>query len=275
MTSTTSSKIKFLGPFVSSAQTVEFMLQISDGKTTQSKSVPVVILPYKPELETAEILNINASEFQPPYYPYNILDGDIGTKWSANGDDQWIIMELKELFNVQHVKIVFQPGHKQTNYFDVLGSVDNSTWEPILTKSASCGFSGELQVFDFPPSKAFVEYKFIKLVGHSNSGDSWNHISEFRLFGFKHRNQTSYNDQAVKLYPNPVCERLNIRIDDPSLKPDFIKILNLSGDIVYEDLMNPGITDLSIPINFGRGIYIVQIGSGDLTLFTQKLVVNC
>jgi hypothetical protein len=267
-------KIRFLSPMVSTPQTIEFTLRISDGKTTQSKAVPVKIIPYKPELEFAEVINIEASSFQPPYYPYNILDGNIGTMWSANGDEQWLLMEMKELFSVQHVKIAFKPGQKVETWFDIFGSEDKLTWEPILIKSASCGFSGDLHVFDFPVSKAESEFRYIKLVGHSNSSDSWNHISEFKVFGFRHRNSLSYEEQPVKLYPNPARESFNIRIEDATMKPDFIRILNLTGKVVLEEKLDPEITDLEIPISFRDGIYIVQMGSGNLTLFTQKLVVN-
>jgi hypothetical protein len=274
VSSTSTAKVKFLSPVVSSPQTIEFTLKISDGKTTQSKTIPVKILPYKPELEFAEILNIEASSYQSPYYPYNILDGNIGTMWSANGNDQWLIMELKDLFNIQHVKIAFQPGQKKTSYFDIFGSQDRETWEPILIKSASCGFSGDLHVFDFPESKSSMEFRYIKLIGHSNSADTWNYISEFKIFGYKFRNPGSYEKQAVKLYPNPADVLVNVRIDDSTLKPDFIRIVNLTGKVVYEDKIDPEIRDFQVPVDFKQGIYIVQLGSGELTFFAQKLVVN-
>jgi hypothetical protein len=274
VSSASGSKIRFLSPVVNTSQKIEFTLQVSDGKTTQSKTIPITIIPYKTELEYSDVINIEASSFQPPYYPYNILDGNIGTMWSANGDEQWLIMELKELFSIQHVKIAFQPGQKTESYFDVFGSEDKVTWEPILTKSASCGFSGDLQVFDFPASKSLVEYKYIKLVGHSNSADSWNHISEFKVFGYRHRNPGSYEEQPVKMYPNPARESVNIRIDDSTLKLNFIRVVTLTGKVVFEKKVEPEIKDFQIPITFRQGIYIVQMGSGDLTVFTQKLVVN-
>jgi hypothetical protein len=274
VSSTSSATVKFLSPVVGTPQTVEFTLKVSDGKTTQSKTIPVEILPYKPELEFAEIQNIEASSYQSPYYPYNILDGNIGTMWSANGDEQWLIMELKDLFNVQHVKIAFQPGQKKTSYFDILGSSDRETWEPILSKSASCGFSGDLHVFNFPESKASLEFRYIKLIGHSNSTDTWNYISEFKIFGYKYRNPGSYEEQPVKLYPNPANVLVNVRIDDTTLKPDFIRIVNLTGKVVYEDELDPEIRDFQIPLDIKKGIYIVQLGSGELTFFAQKLVVN-
>ncbi|MDP4223173.1 MAG: discoidin domain-containing protein [Bacteroidota bacterium] len=271
VSSVNGSKIQFLSPVVSSPKKVEFVLTLSDGKTTQSKTVPLEIIPYKPDLEIAGIKNIEASSYQPPYYPYNILDGNIGTLWAAEGDNQWLVLELKEPFNIQHLKIAFQPGHKKESYFDILGSNDKVTWDPVLTKTASCGFSGDLQVFKFPESKAAQGYKYVKLVGHSNSADSWNYISEFRIFGYRY---IEYYDLPVKLYPNPAHEFVNIHIDEMSLKPDFIRILNLAGKIMYQDKMDPDIKEIQIPLNLKQGIYIVQIGSGDLTLFTQKLVVN-
>ncbi len=68
--------------------------------------------------------------------------------------------------------------------------------------------------------------------------------------------------------------QFNIRIDDSTLGINFIRIITLTGKVVFEDKMDPEIKDLKIPITFRQGIYIVQMGSGDLTMFTQKLVVN-
>jgi len=274
ISTTSGSVIEYLGPIVSSSTTVEFTLRISDGKTTQSKVIPIEILPYKPELEVAEVANIEASSFHAPNYPYNIIDGNIGTMWSANGDNQWLIIELKHPFSVQHVKIAFQPGQRKESFFDVFGSVDNETWEPILTKSASCAFSGDLQVFEFPPSKTVREFNYIKLVGRCNSTDTWNYISELKIFGSRYRYNLAYEKLPVKIYPNPAQEYVTIRIDESSLMPDFIQLTDLSGIIIERVEVNPDIREFTIPFNLKPGIYIVQLGSGEITLFTQKLIVG-
>jgi hypothetical protein len=131
-----------------------------------------------------------------------------------------------------------------------------------------------MQVFEFPPSKSEKEYKFIKLVGQGNSLDSWNFISEFRILGFRHKNPTSYEDLIVKIYPNPACEKVNVIIDEPAFNPDFIKIVSLAGKILYSDKVDPDVRQLQIPIDFRQGVYLVQMGTGSLTMFTQKLVVT-
>ena len=189
VSATNSSVIEFLAPIVETKQIYDFTLTISDGKTTQSKTVPVQVLPYQPGLETAEVIAVEAVDFQTPYLPNNAVDGNIGTMWSAIGNDQWIILELKELFTIHHVSVAFQPGQKKESYFDVLGSNDKENWEPVLSKSRSCNFSGDMQVFEFPPSKSEEEYRYIKLIGQGNSLDDWNFISEFRILDTSIKNQ--------------------------------------------------------------------------------------
>jgi uncharacterized repeat protein (TIGR02059 family) len=274
VSATNSSVIEFLAPIVDIKQTYEFTLTVSDGKAAQSKTIPVEILPYKPGLETAEVISIEAGDYQTPYLPYNAIDGNIGTMWSAIGGDQWIILELKGYFNIQHIKVAFQPGQKKESYFDVLGSNDKENWEPILTKSKSCAFSGDLQVFEFPPSKTEKEFRYVKLVGQGNSLDSWNYISELRIFGYKHKNPSNYEDLIVKIYPNPAREMVNILIDEPTFNPDFIKIVSLTGKVLYNGKVDPGIRQLQVPVDFSQGVYIVQMGIGEMTVFTQKLVVS-
>jgi uncharacterized repeat protein (TIGR02059 family) len=273
VSSTTSPVIRFLGPVVDSPQSYNFKLNVSDGKSTRSQTVSVEIIPYKPELETADVTKIEASEFQPPYSPYNIIDGNIGTMWSANGDNQWLIMDLKESFTIQHVMLAFLPEQGWASYFDIYGSEDGEIWEPVLIKASSCDFSGDLQVFDFPASKAAKEFNFIKLVGHTNSSNNWNYISEFKIFGYRHHNPISFEEQPVKLFPNPANDFVNIRIDDLTMRADFIKIINMSGTVVFKDKMDPGTLDYQFLLNLKQGIYIIQIGTGDLTLFTQKLII--
>jgi len=271
---TNSPIIQFLAPVTDVSQTYEFTLTVSDGKTTQSKTIPVEILPYQPELVAAGVKSIEASGFQSPFLPSNVLDGDVGTVWSADGIDQWIVLELKEAFSIQHIKIAFQPGQKKEFYFDIYGSTDNITWEPILIKSKSCAFSGNLQVFEFPETKTAQEFTYIKLVGQGNSADTWNHIAEIRIFGYKHRNSAEWDAQIVKVYPNPAHELVNILIEEQTFMPDFIKIVSLAGKVLLQDKIGADVRQFQIPLSLMKGIYIIQMGIGEITMFTQKLIVN-
>lgn len=273
VSSTSGSIMQYLAPVVSTNQTLNFTVTVSDGKTSQSKTVPVQILPYHPELNKAEVVSVEASNFNSPNLPDNILDGNKGTMWSASGTDQWLILEIKTPFKIQHVKLAFQPGQKRESYFDIYGSNDKEKWELILSDSKSCAFSGDLQVFDFPVSKIERGFKFIKLAGLGNSADTWNYISEFNIFGYEHKKTSDYEDQIVKIYPNPARELVNVLIDEPTFFPDFIKILSLTGNIIYDNIVDPGVRQFQIPTDFNEGIYVLQMGTGEITMFTQKLIV--
>jgi hypothetical protein len=274
VSSTTSSKIQYLSPIVDATQKVEFIVNVSDGKSTQLKTIPVDILPYEPGLDVAEVVKVEASGYLAPNYPYNIIDRNIGTVWAVDGDNQWLLLELKEPFSIQHVKLAFQPGKKKESYFDILGSEDMVIWEPILTKSNSCAFSGDLQVFDFPPSKTGIEFKYIKLIGHCNSLDTWNYISEFMIFGYKHKNPSTYEEQPVKIYPNPAQDFFNVKIEESSVVHDFIRIISLTGKILFQEKIDPAVNEFQVPINLLKGIYLIQLGSGYITGFSQKLVIE-
>jgi uncharacterized repeat protein (TIGR02059 family) len=266
--------IEFLAPFVEANQTFEFALTVSDGKNPQTKTVSVTIIPYEPELEKADVISVEAASYQSPYNPSNILDGNVGTMWSVNGNDQWIVLELDGTYSIQHIELAFQPGQKKEFYFDIYGSNDKENWEPVLSKSRSCAFSGNLQVFDFPSSKTEREFRYVKLVGQGNSTDTWNYVAEFRIFGNRHKNPVDYEEQIVKIYPNPAHELVNILIDESTFMPDFIKIVSLTGKIFFDSKVDPEIKQFQIPIDFKQGIYIVQMGIGSLTVFTQKLIVT-
>lgn len=274
VSSTTGSAIKYLSPIVNSIQTVEFKLQISDGKTTQSMVIPIKILPYEQDLEVAEISDIEASSYQTPYYPHNIVDGNIGTMWSAYGENQWLIIELAQSFWVQHVKLAFYPGQRRESYFEILGSVDKLNWESILIKTASCDFSGDPQVFEFPPSKTGKKFNYVKLVGFGNSDDKWNFFSEIKIFGYYNPNSHSNEKAPVKIYPNPAKEYVTIRVDEPSFAHDFIQLVDLTGIVVFREKINPDLKEYTIPINLKKGIYIIQLIHRNITLFTQKLFVT-
>ena len=194
--------------------------------------------------------------------------------WSASGADQWLIVELKHPFSIQHLKLAFQPGQKMESYFDILGSKDKISWEQILIKSASCAFSGDLQVFEFPLSKTVKEFNYVKLVGLGNVKDSWNYISELKIFGTRQKESPAYELLPVKIYPNPAKELVTIRIDESTLMPDWIKVIDMSGIVCFATEVDPNVREFSIPLNLKKGIYMIQLCSDRLTLFAQKLIIG-
>lgn len=276
VSSTSNSKIQFLAPLVQEATIIEFNLSVSDGESIQTQTVPITIVPYKPELSVANLTKVEASSYENPDYPKNVADNNRETSWSSNGNDQWLIMDLSQPFKIDHLGVTFPSELKGSSYFDIYASTDTINWEPVLLNAASCSFSGDFQVFIFPESRTATEYSYIKLVGHGNSVDSWNNFSEIQIFGRPH-----YEDIHIVIYPNPASQLINIAIKYPNTIPleeailisPSVRIYSTSGILVYEKTLDPGINNVQIPINLKTGVYIVQMLSGKVTVAASKLVV--
>ncbi len=274
VSSTTSPKIQFLAPSVNSSQTIQFQFNVSVGTTVVSKTIPIKILPYKPGLEIAKIKKTGASGSLAPDAPINATDGNALTKWTANGDNQWLCFSLSQPFKIHHLEIAFLSGQKYSSFFDIYASKDSINWQPILLKSTSCNFSGDNQVFVFPEMSTAEEYSYLKYVGHGNSLNSSNIVSEFKVFGSASAILSTAKKPDMVIYPNPVRNMLNISLGEPSRKPDKIRIIDYSGKIMLEEMLDPELKNLQIPVSLKSGLYIVELGSKNVFLFAQSLIVS-
>jgi uncharacterized repeat protein (TIGR02059 family) len=275
ISSTSGSKINFLAPIVSSSKTIQFTLKVSDGLITVTKTASVNILPYKPELANARVSNVDASNYEGTNYPQNVLDGNFNTNWAMSGDNQWLLLELSEPFNISHLDVAFLKGQRYSSSFDIYASGDNQVWEPVLINKTSCNFSGDDQVFVFPAGLTKTEYSFIKFIGHGNSQGDLNNISEFRISGTPVTDPGGGTPQgSVVIYPNPALDYFNISLDEPALYPDTVRLIDLTGKVILVDTFDPGLITVQLPANIKSGIYIVELLSGITTMFAQKLIVK-
>jgi uncharacterized repeat protein (TIGR02059 family) len=270
----TGSKTRFLAPSVNIAQNLEFILYVSDGIVTISKSTLINIKPYKPELNIAQIKKIDAKSYQSGNNPNNVKDGNLSTIWSSVGDNQWLLFSFSAPFNVRHLEIAFFQGQNYSSYFDIYASKDNISWDPVLINASSCNFSGDMQVFDFPASYSDKTYSYLKYIGHGSSLNTLNIISEFKILGIAQQNPNSENAVIkVTIYPNPAIDNINISIDASSIKPDCVKIIDNSGKIHLTKVLNPNINFVQLPINLNSGLYLILFESGNQIISAQKLIV--
>jgi len=268
-------KIEFLAPFVNDSRTISFELKVSDGEAVSTTDFTINVRPYKPELAAASISNVTGSDCMIPDYPVNAIDGNINTKWTSDGDDKWLMFTLDVPFKINNLALAFLQGQNYESYFDILASRDNATWDKILTGEASCKFSGERQVFDIPALYSNTEYLYFKFVGHGNSLNLLNNVSEIKLFGTpqQNSNQSGSKGKNISIYPNPAQSSVNISIDEPLLDLNSIRIITFSGKIVFEDAFVEGTNNVQLPYNLNSGIYLVEFRSGSTILNTQKLII--
>jgi uncharacterized repeat protein (TIGR02059 family) len=272
VSSTSEAIIRFLSPKVNVSKTYTFQLRVSDGLASVTKSVSINVLPYKPKLVRVMISDVQASDFEATNFPQNVIDGDFSSKWAISGDNQWLLLKLKGHYMISHIELAFLKGQNYSSFFDIYASQDNVIWEPVLLNAASCDFSGDAQVFDFPASFAGTEYGYLKLIGHGNSEDNTNIISEFTVFSLIPN--ASGGERDVVIYPNPADDNFYISISEQIFTADTVRIYELSGKIVFEKSYEAGLIHVQLPSYIKSGIYIVELSSGPLTMFAQQLIIQ-
>jgi hypothetical protein len=177
-------------------------------------------------------------------------------------------------FKISYLALAFLQGQNYESYFDILASKDNATWDNILTGEASCKFSGERQVFDIPALYSNTEYLYFKFIGHGSSLSLLNNVSDIKLFGTQQNSNQSDNiENKLSIYPNPAKSFINVLIDKPLFDRNYIRIIDFSGKIVFEDTFVEGINNVQLPYNLNSGLYLVEFRSGNAILGTQKLII--
>jgi hypothetical protein len=111
--------------------------------------------------------------------PANTLDGNLSTRWSAEGDGQWVRYDLGSIVTVDQVQIAFYLGDQRTQAFDVQVSTDDSSWATVFSGQSS-GTTTSLQSFDF----SNVSARYVRIVGHGNSQNDWNSLTEVGVWGW-------------------------------------------------------------------------------------------
>ena len=123
----------------------------------------------------AAIANVKASK-DDGNVPLNVVDRDIGSRWSAEGMGEHLLLELEHEQWINKSSIIFFNGHQRENYFDLEVSKDGINFTPVLKGAESTkGEVNQIETFEFTPVKA----KYVRYIGQGNAMNLWNSIVEF------------------------------------------------------------------------------------------------
>jgi hypothetical protein len=139
---------------------------------------------------TATPTPVTAGEITPPAsgvtasandgnLPGNSVDNNLATRWSADGDGQWLRFDLGGTYTVAYVKIAVYTGNTRQARFDLQVSSNGTTWTNVLTNATSSGTTTQEQTFDF----ADVSARYVRYLGHGNTVNAWNSLNEVSIFG--------------------------------------------------------------------------------------------
>lgn len=138
-------------------------------------AVQVVEPMPEPAGKLAAIRDVTASE-DDGNAPANAVDRDPASRWSAEGDGQYLVLELAKSQPIGGVSILFYNGHQRSSTFDVEVSEDGVHYAKALVGAASGKPNpNAAERFDFA---APVKAKYVKFVGYGNELNGWNSIVE-------------------------------------------------------------------------------------------------
>jgi hypothetical protein len=92
--------------------------------------------------------------------------------------------------------------------------------------------------------------------------------------GWAKTNTKVSSNQDLLIYPNPVSTHFFIKTDIPIQSPNFIKIYNLQGKLVYQEPIFPSNSDIykiDLP-KLPNGIYVITVNTGK-QLYQNKLII--
>jgi hypothetical protein len=194
--------------------------------------------------------------------PANVLDGDLNTRWSANGDGQWIQLCLGDTVSVSGVQIAFYNGNNRTSTFDIQTSNNGSSWSNAATGRVSSGTSLNLETFTFTARQA----KYVRILGHGNSVNAWNSYTEVKVQrGSSSRvmKNSVAGEMTLGVSPNPFGEQANIQFTLPDGGKTYLAVYDMSGKVVAV-LVDANMAAGRYAVDFksdhvSGGVYVVRL----------------
>lgn len=129
------------------------------------------------EREDNEIKSAYASAEPQPENPASAaIDGNLNTRWSAEGAGYFITFDLGRERDISKMYTAWFSGNTRTTKFDVELSVDGETWIKQFSGSSS-GSTSDFEEVPHVSGKA----RYVKLTGYGNSSNGWNSLSEVKF----------------------------------------------------------------------------------------------
>jgi hypothetical protein len=120
--------------------------------------------------------------------PAHVIDNSIDTRWSQDGLEQWINLELDTVRLVTAVDLAFYQGTVRFSYFDIQVSLDGHDFTTVLEGCSTSVLTNDLVRYNLPEVMP-ARHVCIVCNGNSQGGANWNSITEARVVGDKFREE--------------------------------------------------------------------------------------
>ncbi|WP_273126967.1 CBM96 family carbohydrate-binding protein [Bacillus weihaiensis] len=174
--------------------------------------LPVVSTVSANEATKLDIKSVDASGHD-GNFPENTLDDNLETRWSAQGEGQWISYNLGTPQKVGYLGIAFSKGDSRQSSISIEMSNDGEAWKEVYSQSQSSGTTLGMEVFDIEDT----EGQYVRIVGYGNSSNDWNSVTVVQIYA-------PLDDGSTPLYelvPPKEEEREDVTYTEPGLiNPD-------------------------------------------------------
>jgi len=124
------------------------------------------------------VSSVTASGNEVGNVPSNVLDNNLGTRWSSQGLGQFLTADLGSLKNICSVDIAFYAGNARVYHFVISTSTDGTTFTKKFSGDSS-GTTLNQEKFAIPATDA----RYVRITFNGNTVNDWAHITELDVFG--------------------------------------------------------------------------------------------
>jgi uncharacterized protein YxeA len=110
--------------------------------------------------------------------PQNVLDNNLGTRWSSNGIGQFITADLGSTQNICSVDIAWYNGNARQYHFVIATSTDGTTFTNKFSGDSS-GTTLNSEKYIIPATDA----RYVRVTVNGNTANTWASITELDIFG--------------------------------------------------------------------------------------------
>ncbi|MBV6644503.1 MAG: T9SS type A sorting domain-containing protein [Cyclobacteriaceae bacterium] len=211
----------------------------------------------------------------------NILDGNTGdgSRWSANGFPQWVIIDYGSNQSISSTQIWTYQDRAYQFKVDLSTDLD-FTGDQVVNRLSNTSSS---QPISNSFSSVNARYARITVEGASGYGGSWVSLTEFTINGSS--NARTFDESVVKaetakvpglsVYPNPTSDRLNMRFSVQSQQEVGIRLVDMMGREVRSRKYNaaPGENKAELKLTgLVKGIYLIKLSVQGKVLSEQVVI---
>lgn len=193
---------------------------------------------------------------------YNIFTGKLLTYGASSGAERF----ETGFATAPHISGSGQVNTDATETYVATGD-DSLEWEWVLDSGGEMEVSGDGQSVSIEwtePGTHLLKIRSINECGNSPYNEYYITVTESLLTDVNIQNN-------ITLYPNPFKDQLHLSVSDLTGDTSTVKIVSLSGALLYEEKLSNNNLTLTGLDKFSSGIYILMLENGTNS-YIQKLV---